>query len=289
MQGFKSFPIPRASVPIGPGTQSGDEAPGVLAMLRDRATFHGPALPARERFDGRPGALQALRAVHEAVQQWLQGEPPAAIELGALGAEDLALVTQVLGEGEVAAQVGGEVGLQAQESVFAGVWRVLHRVGHRVVRDTVEIGAIPVAVPEAARERALQMPARPLPERPADLMNAPALLEELRDRQRRWRPGDAAHVVNLTLLPLTPGDSLLLDAEIGQGAVMILSRGYGNCRIVSTRWPRTWRVTYFNSQDMIILDTLEVAAVPEVACAAREDLEDSAGRLAEVLAWVEAP
>ncbi len=289
MHSFKSFPIPRASAPIGPGSRPGDEAPGVLAMPRDLATFHGAALPERRRFDGRPGALRVLHAVHEAVQQWLQGELPAAIELGGLGAEDLALVNQVLGEGEVAAQVGGEAGLQAQESVFAGVWRVLHRVGDRVVRDTVEIGAIPAAVPEAARERARHMPARPLPERPADLMNAPALLDELRDRQHRWRPGDAAHVVNLTLLPLTPGDSLLLDAEIGQGPVMILSRGYGNCRIVSTRWPRTWRVTYFNSQDMVILDTLEVAAVPEVACAAREDLEDSAGRLAEVLAWVEAP
>ena len=38
---------------------------------------------------------------------------------------------------------------------------------------------------------------------------------------------------------------------------------------------------------MIILDTLEVGGVPEVACAAREDLEDSAQRLTEVLQWVE--
>ena len=67
----------------------------------------------------------------------------------------------------------------------------------------------------------------------------------------------------------------------------MLSRGYGNCRIVNTRAAGIWRVTYFNSQDMIILDTLEVGSVPEVACAAQQDLEDSAERLAEVLEWVE--
>jgi hydrogenase-1 operon protein HyaF len=47
-------------------------------------------------------------------------------------------------------------------------------------------------------------------------------------------------------------------------------------------------VTYFNSQDMIILDTLEVGDVPEVACAARQDLEASAERLQEMLQWVQA-
>ena len=94
-------------------------------------------------------------------------------------------------------------------------------------------------------------------------------------------------MLNLTLLPLTPDDSLWLQGRLGEGRVVILSRGYGNCRIVDTQLPRTWRVTYFNAQDMIILDTLEVGSVPEVACAAQQDLEDSAERLAEVLEWVE--
>lgn len=293
MQAFKPFPLPLVSAPLGPGSQPEDETPDVLAMPRDMATFQNPVLPEPEQFSGHDGALGVLRSVQQAVQAWLQGTLPAAIDLGGLPAADLALVNQVLGEGEVAAQVAaagaGGVALRAQESVFAGVWRVLHLDGERVVRDTVEVGAIPAAVPDAARERALAMPAPPSAERPADVMNAPSLLEELRESQRRWQPGAEAHVINLTLLPLTPGDSAFLDAEIGQGPVAILSRGYGNCRVTSTRMPRTWRVTYFNSQDVIILDTLEVAAVPEVACAAREDLEDSAERLAEVLEWVEAP
>jgi hydrogenase-1 operon protein HyaF len=44
-----------------------------------------------------------------------------------------------------------------------------------------------------------------------------------------------------------------------------------------------WWVQYFNSQDMNILNTLEVVDVPAVACAAQEDINDSADRLSEIL------
>jgi hydrogenase-1 operon protein HyaF len=43
-------------------------------------------------------------------------------------------------------------------------------------------------------------------------------------------------------------------------------------------------VRYFNSMDTLILDTIEVSAVPEVACAAVEDIADSAIRLREICA-----
>jgi hydrogenase-1 operon protein HyaF len=36
----------------------------------------------------------------------------------------------------------------------------------------------------------------------------------------------------------------------------------------------------------LILNTIEVVAVPEVALAAAEDLVDSRGRLAELVAWM---
>ena len=70
---------------------------------------------------------------------------------------------------------------------------------------------------------------------------------------------------------------------MGEGAVTMLSRGYGNCRITATAIPHVWRVQFFNSQDTLILDTFEVTTVPEVACAAPEDLADSAKRLVQVL------
>jgi hydrogenase-1 operon protein HyaF len=91
----------------------------------------------------------------------------------------------------------------------------------------------------------------------------------------------------LTLLPWTPADAQCLDEILGQGPVTILSRGYGNCRITSTRVPNVWRVRFYNSQDVMILDTIEITAIPEVALAAREDFQDSRERVAEVLNWME--
>jgi hydrogenase-1 operon protein HyaF len=42
-------------------------------------------------------------------------------------------------------------------------------------------------------------------------------------------------------------------------------------------------VRYFNSRDAIVLNTIEVVEVPNVACAAPEDLADTAQRLGEIL------
>ena len=59
---------------------------------------------------------------------------------------------------------------------------------------------------------------------------------------------------------------------------------WGDCRIDATATTGVWRVRYYNSADTLILDTFEVTDVPEVACAAPEDIADSAERLADILA-----
>ncbi|MFZ5539010.1 MAG: hydrogenase expression/formation protein [Pseudomonadota bacterium] len=117
-------------------------------------------------------------------------------------------------------------------------------------------------------------------------MNAPALLAEIREQVRRFRPRQAPHVINLTLLPLTPDDHRVLERAIPAGPVAILSRGFGNCRVSSTRLANLWRVQYFNSMQTLILNTIEVVTVPEVALAAAEDLADSRERLVELIDWM---
>ena len=74
-----------------------------------------------------------------------------------------------------------------------------------------------------------------------------------------------------------------IDAAIRQIPLVIRSEGYGSCRIFATGLRHVWAVQYLNSMGKIILDTMEVGGIPASACAAREDFEDSAGRLAEIL------
>jgi hydrogenase-1 operon protein HyaF len=174
-------------------------------------------------------------------------------------------------------KVRGVPAVMVQESVFAGVWMLL-----AAGMDKVEVAPVPsLAVTRA------HVPHRPaigaLAARRPGLANAPAILSELMDKSATRKPGDMAHVVNLSLLPHTPEDLLWLDEALGTGAVTILSRGYGNCRITATGQAQVWKVQFYNSMDTLILDTFEVTEMPEVALAAGEDLADSAARIRDVI------
>jgi len=118
---------------------------------------------------------------------------------------------------------------------------------------------------------------------PDGVMNAPPLVTEMNDQIQQIATQGGNHTINLSLLPQTEQDLAYLQACLGGGRVVILSRGYGNCRITSTGTKNVWWVQYFNSQDTMILNTLEITHVPEVACAAAEDIADSAQRLNEIL------
>jgi hydrogenase-1 operon protein HyaF len=281
----KPFPVPVRA--FGPGSQPDEESIDVMPLPRAMSGYRAPQVPAPQLAAAHAPALALLHRTLDALRRRVAGEAVAPIEIGALGEADRLIVNQILGEGEVSAQATGTAAMQAQEAVFAGVWRVVYHDAGAPLRDTIEVGAFPQAVAAAARRDALPVP--PLPAAlPPGTMNAPALLAELRQRAAAWQPGAASQVLNLTLLPLSAGDRALLEALLGHGKVLVLSRGYGNCRIVNTRADLVWRVTYYNSQDVVILDTFEVGDVPEVASAASQDLEDSVERLAEVLQWMEA-
>lgn len=291
MYDAKTFPIPVVA-DLGPGTHSEDETLDYISMPQGMETFHAPVLPEPEEIAKHVGAVLVLHDVLAALRQVAEGSVPkqetACVTLANLAAQDLTLINQVLGEGEVSAQVLAHDGtpvLQIQESVFAGVWRVIESPGDGTVCDWIEVGGIPEVLRHTAKVDASQAVPAAVPV-PPDVMNAPSVLVELEDQRRTWHPGQLAHVVNLSLLPLTPMDIGYLDHRLGTGRVIILSRGYGNCRITNCCVPHTWRVVYYNSQDTVILNSVEVTDMPEVACAAPEDLIDSVDRLHEVLQWV---
>lgn len=283
---MKPFPIP--VVPIGPGSQVEEVELDYMHMPQGMHTYSAPVLPDPEQIAGLADAHRILRSTLAALEASLSGKQPDAIPLDGIDVANLALINQVLGEGEVSARAEGDNAMLIQESVFAGVWRVVCKQGEQVVADGIHVGAIPDGLIAAARRGASDVAAIDVPAQlPPGVMNAPSIIAELNEQIATWRPGMLAHVINLTLLPLSPQDIDFLDNQFGNGSVLILSRGYGNCRISSTRVPNCWRVVYYNSQDAIILNTIEIVDIPEVACAAREDLVDSHERLMEVLQWVE--
>jgi len=280
---MKPFPIP--VVTAGPGTQQGDEALDFVRMPEMLSAFHMPHHP----IDASAAALAEARAfladLHGAAAAHAFGSDVLlSRDVTTLGAEALALVNEAFGEGEVAAIID-EPTMRLQETGFPGFWRIRGFDGDGLLAtDVVEVAPVPAVVREAAllgsRCRLAKKPTAP------GVMNAPALLTELVAASGRGE-GAPVHVVNLTLLPVTPEDIAWLVGALEIGPVTLLSRGYGNCRITSTRLRHTWWVQYFNSMNNLILNTIEVAPVPEAALAAPEDFTESLSRLGDWIGTLE--
>lgn len=229
-------------------------------------------------------AKTLLQAVLEALKNYTPSENQVFSTSG-LDNNELAFINEILGEGEVSIiQQQGDGQIQIQESVLTGVWRVqsFNNQGD-VQNDLIEIGDIPRLVKEETFSGAKQHLYFDENNLPAGLMNALPLIAEINTQIADYSQGDLAHVINLSLLPQTPEDLQFLYETLGKGGVSILSRGYGTNRITSTQTEKVWWVQYFNSDDTLILNTLEISNVPSVACAAPEDLADSAERLNEIL------
>ncbi len=260
---------------FGPGSQPEDDRLEYVPMPQDMRTY-APHIP---ETDERPDAdaLDLLSNVSQAARSVGKTGGTQQFDISALSTRARALVAEVMGEGEVSVRIHGIPAIAAQESVFAGVWMLQ---GSGV--DMIEVASVPSLAIERAfnARRAAQGEAAPtLP----GMANAQALLVELLDKSAAFEPGREPHVINLTLLPHTEPDLAWLDTALGEGAVTVLSRGYGNCRITATATRGIWRVQFFNSMDTLILDTFEVTQMPEVAVAAAEDLADSANRIDAVL------
>lgn len=271
-----SFHIP--PVGYGPGSQPEDTGDKLeyMQMPQDMRSYttHIPEIEADESY---APALTVLRDIAKASDKVGRGAENVKFDLSGLDKPNRALIAETMGEGEVSVKIHDVPAVAAQESVFAGIW-VLR--GANI--DVIEVGPVPQGVLDRAFVPRKEGKGTKAPKVPG-VVNAPPIYVELADKSAGFSPDDEAHVVNLTLLPHTEQDLEWLDAAMGKGAVDILSRGYGNCRVSATALPHIWRVQFFNSMDTLILDTFEVTSMPEVAIAAPEDLVDSGERLVEVL------
>lgn len=282
----KNYGRPIGIPVVGEGTQpsvEGDENFDFMESPGAMHTFDIPILPEPEDVENLSVAKAMLANLLTAIESYKAGEPAIAFDISTMNAENVDLVNQVFNEGEVSVLYQGNASVQIQESVLTGIWRV--RINNELglaISDVIEIADIPSIVREKSFANSTAIDTN-LENLPPNVLNAPPLIIELAEKIEEWRPGDDLHVINLTLLPLSTEDLNFLGSRLGVGPITILSRGYGNCRIGSTEKKNVWWVKYFNSEDKLILNTIEVIDVPEVATAAPEDLADSAERLREIL------
>jgi hydrogenase-1 operon protein HyaF len=283
---MKPFPIP--VVTVGPGSQQEpeEEQLSYLELPREMNTFSMPSLPDPERARDMLEARETVRWLAEATASLAPGEANRRFDVGVLDAANRQILNEVLGEGEVSIIITGDGEVRAQESVFAGVWRVQEFAADGALRrDVVEVGPVPeVAIAAARAGSRVEVPSR---EAPADAFSAPPVIQEVAHRAATRQPGDPAHVINLSLLPMSPSDGEFLGKVLAAGPVRILSRGYGNCRITSTVVRDTWWVQYVNGYGVAMVDSIEITDVPEVALASPDDIAESSGRLREALEWLE--
>lgn len=262
---------------FGPGSQPDPDGELQYMTMPSGMRTYSPHIPDAEDAAALVEAVAMLAEMAAACEMVAQGAAPVEFDLSTLSPAARKVMADALGQGEVSMKIRGLPAVMVQESVFAGVWMLL-----AAGLDKVEVAPVPTLALARAH-----IPHRPaigtLAKRIPGLANSPAILSELMDKSRTRRTGDIAHIVNLSLLPHTPEDLTWLDEALGEGAVTVLSRGYGNCRITATGQAQVWKVQFYNSMDTLILDTFEVTEMPEVALAAAEDLADSALRIRDVI------
>lgn len=272
---------------VGPGSQPETEDGQSLSyidMPGDMWTYQPPTMPEPADVADLVGAREAMYWLQNALQSHQDDAMSQFADLTALDDKERDLVNQILGEGEVAIQTSGAARARTQEAVLAGVWRTLYYDdADRIILDLLEVADAPhVARLPAAGTRDININTQP-GDVPEGVINALSILVELESHRAGFDSTRAPHAINLTLLPLTDADQVFLDEQLGRGPVDTLSRAYGKCQVISTQVPNVWWVRFYNSMGTLILNTLEVIDVPAVICAAPEDLQDSATRLAGLL------
>lgn len=275
------------SAVVGPGSQPSDSDGAEMEFMQmpaNMTTYSAPVIPEPDEIDGLDPAIAMAEDMLSAIRDYKVSDKSRVIELDHLDDKNRLFFNQLLGDGEVSIQCNGDINALIQESVLAGIWRVQYIDQNKaIIRDTMEIASIPGVVSDLTFEHAqdnLDIDALSIPE---SVYNAPSLLTEISDKLPEYTPGAEPHIINLSLLPHTEEDLQFLSDKLGIGPIIILSRGYGNCRLSSTGTKNVWWVQYFNSQETLILNTLEISKIPEVACASQEDIEDSAERLDEII------
>ena len=131
------------------------------------------------------------------------------------------------------------------------------------------VGAIPVRI-DQARTSGLTGNARPV-------------LAELAALAERLAVSGESGAIDLQALPLSPADLEWLRETLGRGEVSTTIEAAGPSSIEETGFAGVWWITHRNASGQIVAELIEVATVPEIVAATRDEAGASAARLAAIV------
>jgi len=104
---------------------------------------------------------------------------------------------------------------------------------------------------------------------------AMALLQELQVMLNDLVHSGKSTSLDVRSLPITPDDYTYLKSLLGDGEVTATINALGPTNISETEIPGIWWITHYNTDDMILAESIEVTELPEMLKTQRQDLQQA--------------
>ena len=114
--------------------------------------------------------------------------------------------------------------------------------------------------------------------------NVLPLLHEIRHALQRLTEGREGAVIDLSSLPLAPGEETRIEEALGVGEVSIEIDALGPSTIRESSYPGVWLVTHRNTEHEVVARFIEIARIPQLVMAQADDIKAGLGELEEKLA-----
>ena len=113
--------------------------------------------------------------------------------------------------------------------------------------------------------------------------NVRPLLHEIRHALGRLAEGGEGTIIDMSSLPLAPGEETKIEAALGEGEVRAELDALGPTTILETSFPGVWLVTHRNTENEVIGRLIEVTRIPDLLLAQPEDIHAGLARLAQAI------
>ncbi len=114
--------------------------------------------------------------------------------------------------------------------------------------------------------------------------NARALLHELENHLQRLIQNGETTRIDLSGLPLNTADYDLLENVLGHGEVFATVDSLGISEVSDTAIPGIWRIEYYNTEEVLVAEFIEVSRCPELLQTPDDELMDSLSTLRTAMA-----